>query len=194
MKNSKEKLRSRREARRKAKHIGKNPNKNLAFLTQIIHDLGYSMASFARAIGTSQQNIYHFLINDDITLSELQEWFTRLGLKITATFEGIKPLPIESDVPNIIWGPDVLPVGNKTNLDAQVRLLASSSSRIAFVAQLIIESKHGAHAFYTRLGVPRTTFLAWIDRGDVRISALNKMAEMTGTHLVWTVEKAHRSE
>ena len=186
--NYKDKVRSRRRERRNAKHTGKNPNKNLAFFTQIIHDLGYSMASFARAIGTSQQNIYHFLINDDITLSELQEWFTRLGLKITATFEGIKPLPIESDVPTIIWGPDVLPVGKKTNLDAQVRLLASSSSRIAFVAQLIIDSKHGVHAFYTRLRVPRTTFMSWLDRGDVRISALYRMAEITSTKLVWRID------
>lgn len=187
-------MRSRREARRKAKHIGKNPNKNLAFLTQIIHDLGYSMASFARAIGTTQQNIYHFMLNDDITLSELQDWFIRLGLLISANFEGIKPLPIESDVPSIIWGLDVRPVIGKTNMDSRVRLLAASSSRIAFVAKLIVETNLGVQTFYTRLGVPRTTFLAWIDRGDVRISALNRMAEMTGTHLVWTVDKARGRE
>lgn len=194
MKNTKEKMRSRREARRNAKRIGQNPNRNLAFFTQIISELGYTMASFARAIGTSQQNIYHFMLLDDITLSELQDWFVRLGLLITATFEGASPLPIKSDVTSIVWGMDVRPVVGNTSMDAQVRLLAASSSRIAFVAQLIVDTKIGVHAFIKRLGVPRTTFFSWLERGDVRISALNKMAEMTGTHLVWTVEKAHRSE
>ena len=194
MKKTQDVMRSRREARRNAKRIGQNPNRNLAFFTQIISELGYTMASFARAIGTSQQNIYHFMLHDDITLSELQDWFIRLGLLITATFDGASPLPIKSDVPNIVWGTDVRPVVGKTSMDAQVRLLAASSSRIAFVAKLIVDTNLGVQAFYTRLGVPRTTFLAWIDRGDVRISALNRMAEMTGTHLVWTVEKARGRE
>ena len=188
--------RARRAKRWERKRTGEEPNANLAFLNNIIRSLGFTWASFARAIGISQQLMHYFLLMDDILLSEVQDWLSRLGIKLNVHFDGGKPLPVKptSSALNIVWRAGILPVKKKSTMDYQVARLADSGSRIGFVAKLISESGLSVHEFYARLGVPRTTFGNWLERDDIRVSILYRMAEMTYTRLVWTLEKANRTE
>ena len=61
--------------------------RNLDFIHRILYAKGYNMASFAKAVGISQQLAYHyFTVRDDMTLYNAQTLLGKLGIEIQPGF------------------------------------------------------------------------------------------------------------
>jgi len=178
-----------RDALRQAKKNGTIGKRNMAFLSDILKELGLSQKAFAEGIGYTQQGVQYHFMADDMRLSSVQEGLQYFGYRITARLEtgdAGQRIPITVQAPTYrVEGIRTRP--GETKLPDYLTRSIDQGGRVAFVGETILHSGRTLGSICTEAGIDLTSFRFFIIQDDFRVSYLYRIASVLHATVVWTV-------
>ena len=174
------------------KDLGK---RTMAFLWKIIAMLGYNQASFARAVGRSQQLIYSYLVTaDDCLLSTVQDMLLKLGFYLTPAFIGRQDKKQTDPTGDSILaeGPGYCIVGSlprrqKGHAPSYILDYPSEGGRLSFLATVLVDLDLNERELCELLGLSRGQLQYIFKNNDIKISQINHIAQVQGKRVEWQV-------
>ena len=178
-----------RDAFRQAKKNGTIGKRNMAFLSDILKELGLSQKAFAEGVGYTQQGLQYHFMADDMRLSSVQEGLQYFGYRITARLETGdtgRHIPITVQAPAYrVEGIRTRP--GETKLPDYLTRSIEQGGRVAFVGEAILHSGRTLGSICTKAGIDLTSFRFFIIQDDFRVSYLYRIASVLHATVVWTV-------
>lgn len=148
------------------------PRKNLGEVCNFLDKVypgGYSLQDLARDFDTSPQAVSNWFRRDDMTLAHAEEIGRIYGYGLTLYF------PTRNFNDGYIPGEPTRKFNNAGNLTGLIKYIQDSEWSIAFVAE--------------QTGVANQTLTRAFEKGNIRLSTLNKIVDGLGLVIQWEYKK-----
>ena len=194
LRTQKENVRRKREERKKEAEEGRENERRLAFMVNIIRTLGYDLKTVARKSGIPSQTIYWYTATaDDCHLSAAEQIMTSIGIKLGVKMEKkteTAPILVEDTKKSNGVGiriEGVLPTKEAKKTPSYLDKV-TPENRLYFIKEIIQDSNMVLSHFAKRCGMDPTSLRYYFDKDDMNISILYKIAQGMNMNIVWTIE------
>lgn len=171
--------------------------RNLDFIHRILYAKGYNMASFAKAVGISQQLAYHyFTVRDDMTLYNAQTLLGKLGIEIQPGFIAAERpeqepqtdsvLTIKQTENYILQGEEIL--YQRTEAPRYIKEHIGKGKRLDFLAKELASLQIDEKGLCQKLELKRGMLIYIFEKDDIKISTLYGIAKKLGKKITWVIK------
>lgn len=163
---------------------------NLNFITYIFRELGISLRDAALKAGYSPQKVYYWMAADDCLLSQAENLFRGVGIKLVVDTTK-KERKVEGE--NVGITVNVSPRDQRDHYEVKsTRQVLEESirrgGRMAFIARDIKESGESLSSYARSTKVAATQLKVWIEEDDIKMSRLKSIVNSRGYKLLFSAD------
>lgn len=192
-----------RSNRKEEKKQGKEQDRLLAFLEQIIKAHGYNHNTFAEKLNTTPQALYWiFSVKDDCDLKKVEQLLGALGYKVTLEFkedtkakakarQTISKTAFQSnDISIRIEGDVIADVAKRNNYPVPEYIKNyPAEGRLHALVELFREGGHNLREFSDLTGIPAYSLRLIFTKDNIRVSQIATIAKAFAMEIVWKLNR-----
>lgn len=189
----KEKNRKLRENKRQTENEGRESERNLYFLEQIIQSLGLTWREFGEAAGFSQQLTTWWKTVDDIKLSNLEQCFKAFNMTIEPEFVSLKAenekinLHINSETFEVIG--NIPKMGQALEQKDFIEDCFQNKKRLFFLAKFIKETGLPIRQFCLRMEMDQMSMKHYFITDEIKVKTIYRIAKAYDQKVLWKLNE-----